>query len=61
MGVVANELDCDFLVSEFELLLFYYLHFWTNTCWKGMNLIISPGMDKIVPRQFFYKDAFGIR
>ena len=31
-GVVANVLDCDIIVSEFELLL--HIHFWTNILGK---------------------------
>ena len=38
-GVVVNVLDCDFVVSEFELQLPYYIHFRTNAFGKGMNLI----------------------
>ena len=37
-GVVANVLDCDIVVSKFEFHLCYYIHFWTNTLGKGMNL-----------------------
>ena len=41
-GVVVNVLDCDIVVSEFELLSHYYIHFRTNnnTIGKGMNLLI---------------------
>ena len=31
MGVVTNLLDCDIIVSEFELQSHTYVHFWTNT------------------------------
>ena len=30
-SVVANVLDCDIIVSEFELLSYFYVHFRTNT------------------------------
>ena len=29
-NVVANVLDCDIVISEFEFQLSYYAHFWTN-------------------------------
>ena len=35
-GVVANELDCDLIVNEFKLQLYYYIHFQTKTLGKGM-------------------------
>ena len=35
---MANVLDYDIEVSEFELLSPYYVHFWTNTFGKGLNL-----------------------
>ena len=41
--VVANMLDCDIVVSEFKLQLFYYVHFQTNTLEKGMNPLIPTG------------------
>ena len=40
LGVVANELDCDIVVNEFELQSLYYVHFRTNTLRKGMNLFV---------------------
>ena len=36
-GVVADVLDCDTVVREFELQLRYCIHFMTNTLRKGMN------------------------
>ena len=41
-GVVANVLDCDIVVSEFELLSRYYVHFRTNALGKGMNFTYLP-------------------
>ena len=38
--VVANVLDWDILVGEFELQLRYNVHLRTNTHEKGMNLLI---------------------
>ena len=39
--VVANVLDYDVLVGEFELQSRNYVHFLTNTDRKGMNFLIS--------------------
>ena len=41
-GAVANVLDCDILVSEFELKSRYYVYFRTNTFRKVMNTLILP-------------------
>ena len=41
---MANVLDCDREVSEFELQSHNYVHFRTNTLDKGMNHIILPAM-----------------
>ena len=44
-GVVANMLDYDIVVSDFELQSRYYVHFRTNTLEKGMNPFIHhPAM-----------------
>ena len=43
-GVVANVLDCDITVSEFEIESCYYDHFWTNIFGKDMTPIIPPAM-----------------
>ena len=37
--VVANVVDCDLVVSEFELQSRYYVNFRTNTFGKGMNFL----------------------
>ena len=60
-GDVANVLDCDIVVREFEFQSRYYVHFRTNALWKGMNSHILPAVSKPVPLQFFYKDGFGIK
>ena len=44
LGVVANMMDCDIVVSEFELQSRYYYHFLSNTLGKGMNLLIPQAM-----------------
>ena len=43
-SVVSNVLDCDIVVSEFELQWHPYVHFWTNTLVKGMTPLISQAM-----------------
>ena len=45
---MANELDYDIVVSEFELPPQYCVHFRINTLGKGMNLIILPAMGLII-------------
>ena len=47
--------DCDIVVNKFKLWLCYYIHFWTNTLWKGMNPLIPQLL------LLFYKDGFGIK
>ena len=37
-------LDSDPKVSEFELQSHYYVHFQTDSFWKGMNLFLLPAM-----------------
>ena len=39
-GVVANILDCNVTVREFEHQLGYYIHFWTNTLGKCMKSVM---------------------
>ena len=39
-GVVANVMDCDIVVSDFDLQSCCYVHFRTNTLGKGMNSLI---------------------
>ena len=36
-GVMAEVLDCYFKVSEFDILSFYWVRFWTNAFEKGTN------------------------
>ena len=53
---MAKVLDCALEVSEFELQLSYYVHFWTNTFIKGFKHLISRAITAI-----FLLDGFGIR
>ena len=41
-GVVANVVDCDILLSEFELESRYYVHIRANNFRKGMNSLTLP-------------------
>ena len=43
-------LDCNIVVSEFELQKRYYVHFQTNTLEKGMALLILSryGLNSII-------------
>ena len=43
-GVMVKAMDCEIIVSEFELQLRYYVHFRANTFGKGMNPLILPAM-----------------
>ena len=43
-GVMVNAMDCESVVSEFELQSHYYVHFRKNTLRKGMNSLILPDM-----------------
>ena len=40
--IVANVLECDLIVSEFELQSRYYIHFQTNTLGKHIYPLIHP-------------------
>ena len=57
-GVVDNVLDCEIILSEFELHSRYYVHFWANTLGNNVNSYISLALGKIL---FFYKNGFGIK
>ena len=43
-GIMANMQDSGLEVREFELYLYYYVHFWTNILGKGMNSLFPPAM-----------------
>ena len=42
--IVVNVLDCEILVSEFNLQLRYHVHFRANTIEKGINPLIPPAI-----------------
>ena len=48
-SVVANVLHNDIVVSEFEFKSRYYAHFQTNNFGTGMDFLIPPTINKIVP------------
>ena len=54
-GIVANVLNCDIQVSNFELQSRYYFH------WRINTLLSFPATDQIIPLQYFYKDHFSVR
>ena len=56
-GVMANVLNCNIVVSEFELKSRYYVLYWTNTLGKPL---ISPAMGSIQPLLSFYPGNSGI-
>ena len=56
-GVVANVLDCNLEVNEFELQSCCYLPFRTNTFQKDKKPLI-PGLDSITT--VIYKGGFGM-
>ena len=60
-GLVAKVLDCDNVVSEFELQLRYYVHFQIHTLGKYMNPLILSAMGQIGSLMFFCEDRFGIK
>ena len=60
-GVVANELDCNILVNEFEPQLRYYVHFRTNTLGKDMSPLIPPAVVWIADLLSFNKNSIGIK
>ena len=41
---MVKAMDCEIVISEFELQSRYYMHFPTNTFGKGMNPLILPAM-----------------
>ena len=57
--LMANELVCDIVVSEFELQSRYYVHFRTNILGEGMSP--PPSFQLMISSLFFCKDAFGIK
>ena len=41
-GVMVKAIDCGIVVREFVLQSRYYVHFRTNTLWKGIGPLILP-------------------
>ena len=41
---MVKAMDCEIVVSEFEVQLRYYVHFRTNTPGKGLNPLIVLAM-----------------
>ena len=59
---MANMLDCDIIVSLFELQLHDYIHSQTKNALERYESSFFPEpIDWIVPLWFFYKDSFGIK
>ena len=54
-------LDYGIVVNEFKFQSNYYIHFKINPFGKGMNLLISPLMGKIVSLLFYSSDTVGIK
>ena len=50
----GKAIDCEIVVSEFELQSRYYVHFSTNTIGKVMNPLILPLL-------FTLENSFGIK
>ena len=42
--VMIKAMDCEIVVSEFELQSLYYVHFRANTLGNGMNPLILPAI-----------------
>ena len=59
---MANVMDCDIVLSEFELQShYYYAHFKNNNLGKGMKPLILSAMELTLPLTFFFKYYFGIK
>ena len=43
--ISTQRMDCKIIVSDFEFQSLYYVHFRTNTLWKGMNPLILSALD----------------
>ena len=60
-GVMVKAMDYGIVVSNFVFQSHCHVHFWANTLGKGMNSLILPAMDLIVPLLFFLENGFGIK
>ena len=59
---MANVLDCDIAVNEFNIQSRYLEHFQTDTFRKGITpLSPLPIIGKILPQLFFFKEDFTIK
>ena len=58
---MANELDCDIVVSKLQLLSCYYILFRINAVGKYVKPLIPLDIGKIVLLLFSSKESFGIR
>ena len=58
--MAAKVMDCDTLVSEFELQSCYYVHFRTSALGRVMNPFISPTIG-YVRLLFSNKNVLGIK
>ena len=58
-NVVVNVLDCESVVSKFELPSLYKVHFCIYS-WKMCDLLFTLLWVKTVPLLVFYKERFGI-
>ena len=54
-------LDCNIVITEFELQSCYRIHFRANALRKGINTLIFFIMGLIVPLLFFCMCRFGIK
>ena len=57
---VANVMDCDIVMSKFELQSCYNVHFRSNTLREGMKPLIPQSIGKIVPILSFYKGGLAL-
>ena len=58
---MANVLDRDIIMKDFEIQSGNFLHFQTITIKKILDTLISWGMGKTVPQLFFYQDGISIK
>ena len=57
-----NVLSCKIVESEFEPQKRNYVHFRTNTIWKGVNNVIPfSGVNQTVPLLSFHINGFGFK
>ena len=59
--LVANLLNFNIVISEFEFQSYSYVHFGTNTLAKGVNTLILPVMRYIVPLLTSYKVCLSMK